>query len=327
VALISNTMTRYDASRAVREDLSNIIYNISPVDCPGMANFGRDTARQTMFEWQVDTLAAAANTPVIEGDDISGYTDPRLPTTRVNNYTQINRKVVTVSGTLEAVDKAGMNSYLAYELAKAASEMKRDMELATMGMQIGNAGSNSVARATAGLGAWVITNYQAGAGVGAAPVMSSGGANLNGYPATAAVAGTARALTEGLFKTAQQNVWVQGGDPKVAFVNASQKIAISGFTGIATRYRDVQSGQQAEIIGAADTYVGDFATTAIIADRFMPTTAVYVGDPEFAALAYLRNFQTEVMAKTADGEKRMILAEWGFKMRQQRSWAVIADLT
>ena len=30
-----------------------------------------------------------------------------------NNYTQINRKIVTVTGTLEAVDKAGMKSYLA----------------------------------------------------------------------------------------------------------------------------------------------------------------------------------------------------------------------
>ena len=327
MALITSTITRYDATRAVREDLSNIIYNISPVDCPGMANFGRDTARQTMFEWQVDTLATPANVPVLEGDDVAGYTDARTPTARVNNYAQINRKVITVSGTLEAVDKAGMKSYLAYELAKAASEMKRDMELATMGLQIGNAGSNSVPRATAGLGAWVITNFLAGAGTGAAPVMSSGASNLNGYPATAAVAGTLRALTETLFKTAQQKVWEQGGDPKVAFVNASQKVAISAFVGLATRYKDVPAGQQAQIIGAADTYVGDFGTTAVVADRFMPTSVVYMGDPEFAALAYLRNFSTEVMAKTADGEKRMILAEWGFKMRQQRSWSVIADLT
>src|SRR5678816_2089350 len=123
MALIANTITRYDATRAVREDLSNLIYNIAPTDCPAMSNFGRDTAKQTFFEWQTDGLAAATNTPVLEGDDVAGTTDLRAPTNRVNNYTQINRKIVTVTGTLEAVDKAGMRSYLAYELSKAASEM------------------------------------------------------------------------------------------------------------------------------------------------------------------------------------------------------------
>ena len=222
MALITNTMTRYDVTRAVREDLSNMIYNIAPVDCPVMANAGRDTAKQTFFEWQVDTLATPANTPVLEGDDIVSTVDLRSPTTRVNNYTQINRKIVSVTGTLEAVDKAGMRSYLAYELAKAASEMKRDMETGVTGFQIGNAGSNTVARATAGMGAWIITNYAPGA-TGVAPIMSGSGGN--GTPGTARVAGTNRALTEAFFKTAQQNVWAQGGNPKVAYAGPTQKVA------------------------------------------------------------------------------------------------------
>jgi hypothetical protein len=262
---------------------------------------------------------------VLEGDDIVGTTDLRAPTTRVNNYTQINRKIVTVTGTLEAVDKAGMRSYLAYELSKAASEMKRDMETGVTGLQIGNAGSNSVARMTAGMGAWIITNYMPGAGTGAKPIMT--GANGNGTPGTAAVAGTTRAFTEALLKSAMQGVWTQGGEPKSAFMNASQKLAFSAFAGIATRYRDVPAGKQADIIGAADLYVGDFGTTAVVLDRFMPLSIVYVGDPEYVSLAYLRPFKTEVMAKTADGEKRMILAEWGLRMKSEKSWAAVADLT
>jgi len=75
MALVTNTVTRYDATRAVREDLSNMIYNIAPVDCPVMSNVGRDTAKQTFFEWQTDILAAPANSPVLEGDDIAGTTD------------------------------------------------------------------------------------------------------------------------------------------------------------------------------------------------------------------------------------------------------------
>src|SRR5262245_21192281 len=102
--MITNTISRYDATRAVREDLSNMIYNIAPTDVPVMSNSGRDTARQTFFEWQVDILAAPANVPVLEGEDVVSVTDFRAPTTRVNNYTQINRKLITVSSTLEAVD-------------------------------------------------------------------------------------------------------------------------------------------------------------------------------------------------------------------------------
>lgn len=325
MALITNTITRYDASRAVREDLSNMIYNIAPTECPAMSNFGRDTAKQTLFEWQTDGLATPANVPVIEGDDIAGTTDLRAPTARVNNFTQINRKIVTVSGTAEAVDKAGMKSLLSYELAKAASEMKRDMEVAVTGVQVGAVGSNSVARKTAGMGAWIITNYQAGGGTGAAPVMSA--ANNNGSPLTAAVAGTPRALTETMFKQAQQDVWTQGGDPKIALMGATQKKVFSTFAGIATRYRDVPAGKQADIIGAADEYVGDFGTTSAVPDRFMPTTVVYIGDPEYFSLAYLRAMSTEQMARTADGQKRMILCEWGLRSKSQFSWATIADLS
>jgi hypothetical protein len=290
-----------------------------------MSNFGRDKANQTFFEWQTDGLATATNAPVVEGDDIVGVTDVRAPTNRVNNYTQINRKIVSVTGTLEAVDKAGMKSYLAYEMSKASSEMKRDMETAVMGTQIGVAGSNSVARKTAGLGAWIVTNFYAGAGAGAPPVMSGGAGN--GTPGTAYVAGTPRAFTEALFKTAIQGVWTQGGNPKVAFMNASQKVVFSTFVGIATRYRDVAPGKQAEIIGASDSYVSDFGNVDIIVDRFMPTTIVYVGDPEYASLAYLRPMSTEVMAKTGDSQKRMIVCEWGFRCKSQYSWAAVADLT
>jgi len=325
MALVTNTLTRYDATRAVREDLSNMIYNIAPVDVPVMSNAGRDTAKQTFFEWQIDILAAPANSPVLEGDDVVGTTDVRAPTTRVNNYTQINRKLVSVTGTLEAVDKAGMRSYLAYELAKASSEMKRDMETGVTGLQIGNVGSNSVARATAGMGAWIITNYYPGGGTGAKPIMS--GSNGNGTPGTAAVAGTARAFTEAMFKTAQQDIWTQGGDPKVAFMGAKQKGVFSSFVGIATRYRDVPPGKQAQIIGAADLYVGDFGVTSVVPDRFMPISIVYMGDTEYLSLAYLRNFQTIVMAKTGDAEKRMLLAEWGLRMKSEKTWAAIADLT
>jgi len=325
MAIATNTLTRYDGYRAVREDLANVIYNISPVDVPFMSNIGRENVKNTFYEWQTDALAAASTTNAqLEGDD-SFSADSRAATQRVGNYTQISRKVVETSGTLEAVDKAGMRSYLAYELAKAASELKRDMESTLTSNAIAVAGGNTTARKTAGLGGWIITNSYSGSS-GTAPVMSPG-SGLDGYPATIAGAGTARAFTETLLKTGIQGVWTQGGDPKVLMVGPFNKTVVSGFTGIATRFRDVSPGTQAEIIGAADVYVSDFGTVNVVPNRFQPEQNAYIVDPEYAAVGYLRNFRTEVLAKTGDAEKRMLIVEYGLKVRQQKSHAAIRDLT
>lgn len=325
MAIATNTITRYDGYRSVREDLANVIYNISPVDVPMMSNIGRENVKNTYYEWQTDNLAAASTTNYqLEGDDAASA-DARSPTQRVGNYTQISRKIIETSGTVEAVDKAGMRSYLAYEMAKAASELKRDMEATITSGQVAVAGNNTTARRTAGFGAWLITNSYSGA-TGTAPVMSSGAGNLDGYPSTAAGAGTARALTETLLKTAIQGVWTQGGDPKVFMTGPYNKTVVSGFTGIATRYRDVKPGQQADIIGAADVYVSDFGTVNVVPNRFQPENVAYVMDPEYASVSYLRNFRTEVLAKTGDAEKRMLIVEYGTKVRQQKSHAAIRDL-
>lgn len=328
MAIVTNTITRYDGYRSVREDLANVIYNISPVDVPFMSNVGRENVKNTYFEWQTDQLASASTTNAqLEGDDLQGVADARTPTHRVGNYTQISRKVIEVTGTLEAVDKAGMRSYLAYQLAKGASELKRDMEASLTSNTIAVSGSDSVARQTAGLGGWIITNSFSGSG-GAAPIMSgnASGNPQDGFPMTAATAGTTQVFTEALLKSAIQSVWTQGGDPKVLMVGPHNKSVVSGFTGIATRFRDVPAGAQAEIVGAADVYVSDFGTVNVVPNRFQPEYNAYLLDPEYASVAYLRNFRTEVLAKTGDAEKRMIIVEYGLKVRTEKAHGVVRDL-
>jgi hypothetical protein len=326
MTISTNEITRYDATN-VREDLANVIYNISPVDVPFMSNIGRENVKNTYFEWQTDVLASAVTTNAqLEGDQITGA-DARVATDRVGNYSQISRKVIEVSGTLEAVDKAGMRSYLAYELAKAASELKRDMEAVLTSNQVAFAGTSTTARKTAGLGGWIITNSYKGTGTtAAAPVMSSGGTNLSGYPATAAVAGASRAFTSTLLKAAAKDVWTQGGKLRMLMVGPYNKTVFSTFSGIATLYRDVAPGKQAEITGASDLYVSDFGQISVVANRFAPEGNAYLIDPDFASVGYLRNFRTEVMSKTGDSERRMLLVEFGLKVRQQKAMAAIRDL-
>jgi hypothetical protein len=319
----SDLFDRYDGTKAVREDLANIIYNISPEDVPFMSSIGRENVSNTFYEWQTDALAAASTSnAVIEGDEAA--LDSRAATNRVGNYTQISRKVVGVSGTVEAVDKAAMKSYLAYEMAKASSELKRDMESILLFNQAAAVGSASVARKTAGLPAWLRTNVSK-AGNGGNPTMSS---TNDGYPNAARTDGTQRTFTETMLKDVIQDVWANGGDPKVCMMGPHNKTVASGFAGNAENRINQSAGapKAFSIVATADIYLSDFGKVAFVANRFQRERDVFVLDPEYACVSYLRNFKTEDLSKTGDSSKKMILVEYGLKVKTEKAHGIIADL-
>lgn len=318
----TNLFDRYDATLSVREDLANIIYNISPEDTVFMSNVGRDTASQTFTEWQTDALAAASTSNAqIEGDDASA--DSLAATNRVGNYTQISRKVVATSGTLESVNTAGYRSAMAYQMAKAASELKRDMEATLLYNQAAVVGNASTARKTAGLPAWLRSNVSKGSG-GGDPTMSS---TNDGYPNAARTDGTQRTFTETMLKDVIQSVWTNGGTPKMLLVGPFNKRTASTFTGIAEQRFNVDGAAPTAIIGAADIYVSDFGNVNIVPSRFQRERDAFVIDPEYAAVSYLRNFRTEELAKTGDSAKKMIVVEYALKVRTEKAHGIIADLT
>jgi hypothetical protein len=318
-------VTTYDSVNAIREDLSNIIYDISPVDTPFMSNIGRDTASNTYFEWQVDELAAAAANAAIEGAD-AGNAD-FTATVRVANYTQISRKVISVSGTADTVNTAGMRTVMAYETAKKAKELKRDMEFILLSNQAGVAGSGtSTARNTAGLPTWLITNSITNGAV--KPSMS--GASGNGYPSTAWTSlstSTDVAFTETMLKTAIQNVWAEGGDPKILMVGPYNKTVASGFAGLAQQRITYNSAKPLKIIATADVYLSDFGEVAIVPNRFQPENFAFVLDPEYASVSYLRPFRTFDIAKTGDSDKKEMVVEYGLRIKSEMAHAAIANLT
>jgi hypothetical protein len=320
----TNLFDRYGGTKAVREDLANVIYNISPEDTPFMSSIGRENVSNTFHEWQLDNLAAAsAANAAIEGDDAT--LDSRAATNRVGNYTQISRKVIGVSQTVEAVDKAGIKSYLAYEMAKASSEIKRDMESSLLANQAAVAGNSTTARRTAGLPAWIRTNFSKGVS-GAEPTLSS---TNDGFPNAARTDGTQRAITETMLGDAIQQVWAQGGDPKIAMFGPVNKRKASAFAGIATNRMNQSSGapKAYSIVATADVYLSDFGKVSFVANRFQRERDAFVIDPEYAGVGFLRNFKTEELAKTGDSTRKMIIVEYLLKVKTERSHAIIADLT
>lgn len=323
MAAPTGTFSRYSAI-GIREDLSDVIFNISPEETPFISNIRRESADNTLFEWQVDELAAAsAASAAVEGGDAPQGSS--TPTTRLANYTQINTKDVTISGTLERVKKAGRKSELAYQIAKRGKELKRDMEFSALQNQVAVAGDTSATpRRTAGLPAFLRTNTNRGPGSvtpGADPTVSGGLVN-----AAATDADVTRPFAEADFKDVVQQVWTEGGNPRMLMVGPFNKVAASAFIGIADIRYNLSSAKTAAIIGAADVYVSDFGKISIVANRFQRERDAFVLDPEYAAIAWLRPMTQFPLAKTGDAEKRQLLGEWGLQIDQQKAHGVIADL-
>lgn len=310
------TFTRYDAVGA-REDLSDVIYNIYPQDTPIMSSIGKTKATAVYHEWQTDSLAAAtASNAAVEGADATSAT--LSPTTRVGNYTQIVQKTVQVSGTLEAVDKAGRKSEKAYQLAKASAELKRDMETIITANQGQSAGDSSNARKLGSLLSWIKTNTNKGSGTtaGVDPVTSGVSVRTDG---------TTRTFTEAMLKNVVAKVYTSGGTPSALFVSPGIKQDVSSFAGIAAQ-RFVTEATPTTIISAADAYLSDFGLIQIVPNRFMRTRDALVLDPEYAALAYLRPFTTNELAKTGDSEKTQLLAEFTLEVKNEAAHGIVADL-
>ena len=314
-------MATYQTYTAIgqREDLSDVIYNISPTDTPFMSSIGKTKATATYHEWQTDSLAAAALGGAVEGADASSIT--ASPTTRIGNRTQIFTKSVAVAGTLEAVDKAGRKSEKAYQLAKVSAELKRNIELTLLSNQVSAAGNSSTARTLGGLQAWLSTNYDGG---------TSGVAGASGT--TARTDGTDRTFTETSRKTVVAEVYTAGGTPKVLMVNPAHKQVVSAFAGIAAQRYMAPANEPTTIIGAADVYMSDFGTISVVPNRFMNSTnagdeTAFLVDPDMAAVAYLRPFQTIELAKTGDSEKTQLLAELTLEVKNEAAHGIVADLS
>ena len=313
---VQGNLTNVTGAIGIKEDLTEVIYNISPTETPFMSNIGRTKATTTTHEWQTDSLASAANNSQLEGEDYdSAGIDASTATTRLSNSTQISAKTLIISGTHESTLKAGRKSEIAYQVAKKGKELKRDIETALCQNNNQIVGTGTTASQTRGLEHWIQTN-------------GSQGTSYSYSSATAALTdGTQRDLTEAMFKEAVQEAWTSGGDPECAITGAVNKQNVSSqFSGIATMYREQSGVGPGTIIGAADVYVSDFGELKVVPSRFSRDRTISIIQKDMWAVAYLRPFKVWELAKTGDSEKRLLLTEYTLESRNEASSAKVADL-
>lgn len=313
MAAPSNTLITYSAV-GNREDLSDVIHDVSPTETPFLSSIEKTKATSTKHEWLTRSLAAASATNFItEGEDAT--TDAANANVRVFNYTAISDKVARVSGTQEKVEKAGMKSVMAREMVDKMKELKRDVESALLENNAYVAGDSTTARECAGMPAYIKTNIS----------KASDGTAAAGTGANAYTDGTARALQESFVEAALAQAWTSGGNPTKGFLNAFQKRKFATFSGSSTKMSD---GDKKKVVNSVDFYVDPLGNeVSLVPCRHMPTDMIYFVDPEYVKFAPLRNFQTHDLAKTGDSERKQILVEYTLEVCNEKAHAGVYDLT
>jgi hypothetical protein len=296
----------------IKENISDIITNISPRKTPFQSSIGSEKVHQPIFQWQEDSLRAVSATTAVEGADSSEIT--AVPTVMRSNYTAIFSEAVKVSGTTQSTQAYGRAKELAYQMSKSAAALKRDLENAFVGTAASAAaGSAAVARVTASAQIQIT-----GAGTSTFAAQAGNVFYMN----------TAVALTETALVNAIQSAFVAGGDPTRILVTPSNSVVIAGFGSASGRYRTIQDStvsNKTTLVNAVNLYVSPFGEQVIEVDRFLKAKHTFIYDPDMWSAATLRPWTRENLAKVGDSERQLLVGEFGLKHKNFSASALVLD--
>jgi hypothetical protein len=315
MANVTGTYKSYDQV-GKKEDIEDIIYDISPTLTPFTSTIGTSTASAVLHQWQQDELAAVGTNAVAEGADAG--TASADTTTLKSAYTQIFSKVVQTSGTADVVEKYGRGSELQYQIAKKGKEMRRDIEHAFVGAnQAGGSGANDTGTDNA-------DNSTVRTLTSAQDQIHSSVTNANGGSGRDFLNGATDTAGEDLLMDVLEKVYTAGGEPNQIQVTPSHAVNIAGFAASAGRTRDFDTGTK--LVNAVDLYVSPFGECAVVPNRFLKSSDCLVLDTEYWSRAVLRPMQTIVLAKTGDSDKRQMLTEQTLVCENDKASGLITDL-
>ena len=267
---------------AVREDLLDVLTNLSPTDTQLVTGLGVGSAKSRRHEWLTDTLGTVKTNAYAEGADASfpSLTNP----TRLLNYTQIFRQGYQVSDTERAVNTAAFNDRFAYEGIKALKMLKNDMEFAVMRGSLACSIQDSTTGQMKGIKNWLsIVTSQSGI-----------------------------SLTEAILNDYFQNVWDNGAEVDAVYAGMLQKRKISSFTAGTTKFTKVEDKR---LINMVDVYEADAARVVkLFAHRHVTISGDQGYDvvglqEDLWRIAYLRRpFEREI-PRTGDATKGEVVAE------------------
>lgn len=282
----------YGTTAGNREDIYDVLQLVSPEETPLFTRLPDSVANATQHQWVEYTLTSTSGTADVEGASAVGSTSSSKA--RKANYTEINSKTGSVSGTQRKVTIVGEQDEFAFQMKKSMLEWK----IAAEGVLINStsaAGDSATGKAMTGIVSAISTN------------------RVTGSAATVA-------LTEAAFNDLLQKIFEAGAIADTCYVNGFNKRRISQFVTSNTRFVNTDATLKNRI----NVYESDFGTIEIVLERYIPvTTGLVIKDALFRK-AWLRKPVTFPLAKRGDLDEYEIVGEWTLEYLNERSGGVLS---
>lgn len=300
-------MSSYDQV-GKKEDVSDIITNISPTKTPFQAMIGSEGIHTIVHQWQEDSLNAIQTNAQVEG--AAAISAVQNPTVLRSNTTQILMKTASVTGTADTVKTYGRDRELAYQLSLRSAEIKRDLENAFVGVnQAAVTGSDGVARSMAS----------------ALPQIASANTYYMGASTPlGGSSGTPAVISETAVLAVAQELYVQGADPDTVLVKPGDSQNVAAFQANG-RTRFVDNGDR-DIVNVVNFYESPYGRLKIVMDRFILSTSALVYEASMWKKLVLRNWFRETLAKVGDSTQVMLVGEFSLKHKNFQASGAITNL-
>ena len=306
-----------------REDLAKWFSMLAPEKTPFLSALKKNTATAMNHEWTVDGLSLPDTTAVIEGADVSAFSDKFADVSRLGNFVQKLRRTWKVSDMQDLVASAGPQD-AARAKGKSVMELKRDVETVLLSTQDRLAGSAGVASTMRGLGDWIDS-------AGPADVPAD-------YRTPAASIHSTGALTEALFDGILTSLFRASGDTQNVslLADTSLRAVITNFAntaGTSGDYRSINQNADGHLKNTVGIYEGDYGQMDIV--NMNPVTAPdtsgkqygYVCNHDFLGLASLKTLGSESLENQGGGKRGFV--DWAGTLEVMNPGALgkITDIT
>lgn len=311
MAVPTNTLQTYQSSNNA-EDVSDIVYNVSPFDTPLFSMAKKGKAEATYTEWPIESLEAVDTANAnIEGDDLAA--DASTTPSRVGNYCQLLDKTMQISTTQQAIRKYGVTDEWAHQKVKKGKALKNDFESIMLLNQARVVGAAGTAQKMRGLPGWITTNTSRGVG------------GANGNATTAATDGTQRNFTEALFKTVIVACATNSGEmPSVVMAGIVNRANISSqLTGNTTKFNDMQDST---LNASVTVYRSDYGNLKLVPNRRQRERDMFFLNPNYVEVRTLEDMKFIELAQTGLSKKAALYMNGTLAVLNEGAHGVLSDL-
>ena len=95
----------------------------------------------------------------------------------------------------------------------------------------------------------------------------------------------------------QQLCFANGGEPSMLIVGPHVKSVVSGFTGRSSARQMIDANT---VEASVSIYAGDFGELQVVPSNFSRARSALFVDPDYAKVAYLRDFETIDISTVGD---------------------------